>query len=183
MTTPRLDAPAVITISGIMAAGKSTVAELLAAEFARSVHVRGDLFRRLIVNGRAPLRPGFPGDGREQLRLRHRLTAAAANLYAAAGFTVVVQDVLAGAFLREYLQQVQHRPHFLVLLMPRPEVVAERERGRGKIGYGDGWTVEDLDRDFRSELPEHGLRLDTSAMTAEETVREILARYQDEALL
>ncbi|MFI4875099.1 MAG: DUF1559 domain-containing protein, partial [Blastopirellula sp. JB062] len=46
--------------TGIMAAGKSTVAQRLAErlpldQFPRSVHLRGDLFRRLIVNGRADL--------------------------------------------------------------------------------------------------------------------------------
>ena len=52
----------VIIITGIMASGKSTVAELLAHRFSRSVHLHGDLFRRLIVNGRASIRPGFPAD-------------------------------------------------------------------------------------------------------------------------
>ncbi|MHB1505506.1 MAG: zeta toxin family protein [Sulfobacillus sp.] len=51
--------PATIVLTGVMAAGKSTVAALLAERFGRSVHLRGDLFRRMIVNGRAPVRPGF----------------------------------------------------------------------------------------------------------------------------
>lgn len=45
--------PAIILITGIQAAGKSTVAQLLAERLPRSVHVRGDLFRRMIVSGRA----------------------------------------------------------------------------------------------------------------------------------
>ncbi|SCL15341.1 Zeta toxin [Micromonospora rhizosphaerae] len=46
------DTPAVVLITGIMAAGKSTVAELLAWRLPRSVHLRGDLFRRMVVSGR-----------------------------------------------------------------------------------------------------------------------------------
>ena len=47
----------VIVVVGIMAAGKSTVAEALARRFDRAVHLRGDVFRRMIVSGRAPITP------------------------------------------------------------------------------------------------------------------------------
>ena len=77
------ESPAVITITGIMAAGKSTVAELLAHRFPRSVLLRGDLFRGAIVNGRTEIRPGLAGVGRTEIRLRHRLAAAVADEYAA----------------------------------------------------------------------------------------------------
>ena len=50
--------PAVVVITGIMAAGKSTVAQLLTERLPRAAHVRGDLFRRMIVSGRADMTPG-----------------------------------------------------------------------------------------------------------------------------
>lgn len=49
------DTPTIVLITGIMAAGKSTVAEELARRLPRSVHLRGDLFRRMVVNGRAEM--------------------------------------------------------------------------------------------------------------------------------
>jgi len=51
-------APAIYLITGPMAAGKSTVARLLASRFERGVYLEGDLFRRSIVAGREdqPLR-------------------------------------------------------------------------------------------------------------------------------
>jgi adenylylsulfate kinase-like enzyme len=49
--------PCIIVITGIMAAGQSTVAQQLAERFRRSVHLRGDLFRRMIVNGQAVMDP------------------------------------------------------------------------------------------------------------------------------
>lgn len=42
--------PCVVLITGVMAAGKSTVAQLLAESLPRAVHVRGDVFRRMIVS-------------------------------------------------------------------------------------------------------------------------------------
>ena len=46
---------AVVVITGIMASGKSTVAEALAKRFAKAVHLRGDIFRRMVVSGRAEM--------------------------------------------------------------------------------------------------------------------------------
>jgi cytidylate kinase len=51
--------PRVILITGIMAAGKSTVAQRLAERLDRSVYVRGDAFRRMIVSGASPITPGY----------------------------------------------------------------------------------------------------------------------------
>lgn len=62
---------AVVLVTGIQAAGKSTVAQLLAERLPRSVHVRGDLFRRMVVNDRAEMTPGPTDEALRQLRLRY----------------------------------------------------------------------------------------------------------------
>jgi predicted kinase len=169
-------APAgVIVVTGIMAAGKSTVAQLLAEALPRAAHVRGDVFRRMIVRGRVSPSPDAPQRAlREQLTLRYRLSAHTADEYAAAGFTAVVQDIVLGADLPRYLQRLRSRPRHLVVLAPDPAVVAQRERGRSKTGYGDGWTPELLDRELRA-TPRLGRWLDTGGQTPAETVRTILA--------
>src|SRR6184192_104019 len=46
---PLMDEPLIYLITGPMAAGKSTVAHLLASRFDRGVHLEGDVFRRSIV--------------------------------------------------------------------------------------------------------------------------------------
>lgn len=168
-------AAGIILITGIMAAGKSTVAEALAARLPTSVHLRGDVFRRMIVNGRAEMRPNADGEAVEQLRLRYRLAAAAADLYCAAGFTVVYQDTILGPMLGEVVDLLGARPLRVVVLCPSPDVVAGREATRAKTGYG-AWTVADLDRVLRTETPRLGLWLDTSALTPAETVDVLLAR-------
>ncbi|MEU7714907.1 AAA family ATPase [Micromonospora chalcea] len=166
--------PAVVLISGIMAVGKSTVAEGLARRLPRSVHLRGDVFRRMIVSGRADMTAEPTDEALRQLRLRYDLAASTADRYAAAGFTVVLQDVVLGPDLPAMVGRIRHRPLAVVVLAPRAEVVAARERDRPKTGYGD-WPVADLDAGFRADTPRIGLWLDTSDQTPEETVAEILA--------
>ncbi|MGC5331497.1 hypothetical protein [Micromonospora sp. DT62] len=91
--------PSVVLISGIMAAEESTVAEALARRLPRAVHLRGDVFRRMVVSGQEEMTAEPSAEAWRQLRLRYDLAASAADRYAAAGFTVVLQDVILGAEL------------------------------------------------------------------------------------
>ncbi|QFZ24716.1 AAA family ATPase [Saccharothrix syringae] len=165
---------AVVVITGIMAAGKSTVAQRLAERLPRAAHVRGDAFRRMIVSGRADTRPDSGAEAEAQLLLRYRLAAATADGYAGDGWTAVVQDVVLGGHLRTFVDAVRTRPRYVVVLAPSPEVVARREAARPKTGYG-AWTVADLDRGLRDGTPRLGLWLDTSDQTPDQTVDAILA--------
>ena len=171
----------ILLVTGIMASGKSTVAQLLAERFEKSVHVRGDLYRRMIVNDRLEVRPDAGSEELDQLRLRYRLAAQTAETYRDAGFTVVVQDVVIGSMLNEFLSYVRSRPFYVVVLCPDPTAVAAREAGRAKKGYG-AWTVEALDRVLREETPRVGLWLDSSALTPSETVEAILAKLEEGAV-
>ncbi len=173
------DVPKVIVVTGIMAAGKSTVAQLLAERLDRSAHVRGDVFRRMIVSGSAPIVPGGGKAMDAELRLRYRISASVADAYAEAGYTAVVQDIIIGQHLTEYVQSLVTRPVGVVVLAPRPEVVERREAGRVKTGYADGWTAAELDAALRVETPRIGLWLDTSDQTPEQTVTQILSRLPE----
>lgn len=171
---------AVILITGIQAAGKSTIAQLLAERLPRSVHVRGDLFRRMVINGREDMTPDPSQEAVRQLRLRHRLTAATCNDYFQEGFTVVAQDVILGEHLTEMVELIQQRPLLVVVLAPQPEAIAAREAARGKNAY-DQWTIDLLDDGLRNQTPRLGLWLDTSDQTPDDTVNEILTRAWTEA--
>jgi predicted kinase len=172
----------IILITGIQAAGKSTVAQLLAERLPRSVHLRGDVFRRMVVGGRADMTPDPSPEAVRQLRLRHRLTAAAADGYFQEGFTVVAQDVILGEHLTEMTRMIRRRPLLVVVLAPSPAAVATREAARAKNTY-DEWTITQLDEGLRKGTPRIGLWLDTSDQTPEETVEEILARAWTEAVV
>ena len=173
---------AVIVITGIQAAGKSTVAQLLAERVPRSVHVRGDVYRRMIVNGRVDMTPPPSDEAVRQLRLRHRLAAATCDEYFREGFTVVLQDIILGEHLTEVVQLIRQRPLLVVVLTPRPDVIASREAARAKNAYSR-WAIDQLADSLRNETPHLGLWLDTSDQTPADTVNEILTRAWTEAVI
>lgn len=177
MTEPRL-----IVVTGIMAAGKSTVAQALAERFPKSAHVRGDQFRRAVVSGRHEMSPDPTPEAMDQLRLRYRLAVTTAEGYLAAGFTTVVQDVMIGPVLPEVVSMITTRPFALVVLAPRPEEVARRDQARAKTGYRS-FTPDRLDDVLRTDTPAIGYWLDSSAMTVDQTVDDIMTALDSTALI
>ncbi len=165
-------------ITGPSGAGKSTVARRLAARFVRGVHVESDFFRRSIVSGRHEMTPQLSPDAVSQLRLRYRLAATVANAYFEAGFTVAMEDVIAGPLLAECAELLQGRPLHIVVLMPSIEAVERRDRSRAGSGY-DHWSPDQLYEGFLEHTPRIGTWLDTSNETPDETVDRILASTQD----
>lgn len=178
---------AILVITGIQAAGKSTVAQALAESLSNSVHLRGDVFRRMIVNGRAEMGAENP-DPRalEQLALRYQLAAETAVRYADAGFSVILQDIILGEHLQDVVNQIRHRPLFVVVLAPSIASVverdAERREGRGKVAYQPGGAdVAMFDGWLRSTTPRIGYWLDTSDLSVSETVDDIHRHLESRA--
>jgi cytidylate kinase len=171
---------AVILVTGIQAAGKSTIAQLLAERLPLSVHVRGDLFRRMIINGRADMTPDPTSEAVRQLRLRYQLAATVSDAYFQAGFTVIVQDIILGSYLAEMTAMIRSRPLLVIVLAPQAAAIADREESRGKTAYGP-LAIEQLDTALRYETPRLGLWLDTTSQTPAETADEILSRAWAEA--
>jgi chloramphenicol 3-O-phosphotransferase len=169
----------IIIVTGAMASGKSTVAQLLAERFNRAAHVRGDVFRRFVVRGRAEPSPEMSPEARAQLLLRYRLGATAADAYAAAGFVTVWQDIIVGPFLSDAIVMVQARPLYLVVLDPAPEAIADRERRRAKVGYDNDWDVAQFVNSMRATTPRIGLWIDNSTLTAEQTAQAVLDRLEE----
>ena len=170
----------VIVITGAMAAGKSTVAELLARRLPRSVHIRGDVFRTMVVNGRADMTPQ-PTEAIAQLHLRYDLTSLTADRYAEAGFDAVVQDVIVGAELAEFIRRITTPKRYLVVLSPTVSALEWREEQRAKEGYVH-FSPGALDEVLRRETAQIGYWLDSSAQTPEETVDDILANLSKAAV-
>ena len=160
-------------LTGPSAAGKSSVARLLAERFSRGVHVEGDVFRRSVVAGRAEVTPEPSVEALSQLRLRYRLAALVADSYFDAGFTVALEDVVAGPLLEECARLIRSRPLHVVVLLPSAETLRAREASRPDSGYAD-WSIEQLRDLFVRDTPRLGHWLDNSGQSPEQTVDEIL---------
>jgi len=170
----RIDAqePRIILLTGVMASGKSSLAEALAQRLDPSVHLRGDVFRRMIVNGREDTGPTQSEAAIDQLKLRYRASHQVALEYWRVGFNVVYQDVIIGRMLRDVIELYRGLPLHVVVLSPRAEVVVLREAGRSKKGYRS-FTVRQL-FDVFSETPRLGLWVDNSEQSVGETAMAVL---------
>ena len=179
-------AGAVFLITGASASGKTTVARALAERFPLSAHVEGDVMWRMVVSGREDIVPPSPTDEAvRQLRLRYQHGAMVADSYAAAGFVAVHSDIVLEADLAAYPARIEMRPLYVVMLRPRPEVLAARERARGTSAYRTWASLDEGVAAFDAFVdasPRIGLWLDTSEQSVDDTVDAILARL-DEALV
>ncbi len=171
MTMPH--PPRLILVTGIMASGKSTVAERLAERLPHSAHVRGDTFRTMIVNGRAEFALPPSDEAWRQVLLRYRIAASVIEHYLGAGFTVVYQDVILGPALAAVARTLVHHALHVVVLHTDPDVAAQRDAQRDKDAYAHE-TPDDYEHILRHETARLGLWLDTSTSEADETVAQIL---------
>ncbi len=171
---------AIYVITGVMASGKSTVAEALAKSLEKCVHLRGDVFRKMIVTGREEMCEYPSKEALHQLDMRYSITAKVAIEYYNNGFSVVVQDNFLGEKLLYFIELLKQYPAYVIVLNPDIKSIEQREQKRDKKGYV-GFTVESLYNIFIEETPKIGLWLDTTNMSIEETVNEILTRADNEA--
>jgi len=168
--------PSIYLITGIMASGKSTVAEVLAKRIEKSVHLRGDVFRKMIVSGRVEITENFTEEAFRQLLLRYKITAMAAKEYHEAGFNVIIQDNYYGKMLGKMAELLLPYTPKIIVLNPGVDAVMKREESRNKTGY-TGFDIAKLHENFLNETPKLGYWIDTSNLTPEATVQKILEYY------
>jgi predicted kinase len=166
--------PALIVISGMQGAGKSTVADRLARRLPRAARINADALQRLIVSGgQWPESRAMSAGAARQLRLRLHNACLLAVSLVDAGFTAIVDDIVVGARLDQLLEELAGRRFIFIMLTPRLEVVRQREHGRGTRLY-EAWHW--MDEEIRTGTRRLGLWLDSSEQTDGETVDEIIRR-------
>jgi cytidylate kinase len=169
-------------ISGTPGAGKTTVSLALCRRYPRSIHIPVDDVREWVKSGYvSPVEPNVPQDELERQFLLARSAAVRTALdYAAAGYAAVVDDVIT-SFAREAYEMFIRAGAKCLLLMPTVEVALERNRTRTNKTF-DTAVLEPVTRDVherlrRAQLDRMGWTvIDSSALTAEQTVDAIIAR-------
>jgi len=132
--------------------GKSTVASMLAARLPRAAPRAR---RRLPPDDRVRQGKSCCPTQLRKLRpncgLRYQLSVVVADEYARHGWTAVVQDIILGADLGEYVSAVNTRPAVCHRSRPFPGSRGDQGKSqRPKTGYG-AWTVDALDQTLREE--------------------------------
>lgn len=167
--------PQLFLITGAMAAGKSTIGEALARRLPKSVHLRGDVFRKMIVNGAAVMGPVLDEEARQQLSLRQDIAIDAARRYRHAGFSVVYQDIILGEDLTRVASRLEDLSPQIVLLVANAEILGQRDKDRRKTAYGDHFPPDILAGALDQLTPRLGLWIDTSELTVDAVVERILS--------
>src|SRR2546430_7628798 len=173
--------PALIVVTGIMAAGKSTIAHLLAQRFERGVHVEADVLQRMIVSGGAWVsQPSEPaGEEAQQLRLRLKNMCLLGRSFFEAGFTVVLDDIIMGDRWHHLQEELSGLPFSLVVLAPHVDVVTQqRDLNRLKGPQGYTWAAY-LDHALHTTMAGGGVLVYTSEQKPEETIVQNLLKLSD----
>lgn len=181
--------PSAVLVTGLQAAGKSTVGRMLAERFEFGAFIEGDDMWKLIVRGRVDMTPEPDPEAIRQFELRLKHGVMLVDSLVDAGFTAVHADLVFEGFLRQYIGWMRSRPLRVIVLAPNVQAVVERERARGSNAYKH-WieahgSLEGAVREFHRSLqltPRVGLWIDSSDQSPEETVDEIIARW-DEAVV
>jgi chloramphenicol 3-O-phosphotransferase len=169
----------VLVLGGPPAAGKTTVAALIADRWNPSVHLGGDAFWETFIR-RGYLKPWRP-ESREQNSTVIRVVMAAAAEYAGGGYSVVVDATVGPWFLELVADVFSDRGvdwHYAILL-PTHASVVERNGSRSP---GEGVEEEVLEKmyaEFTSHLrgfEEHAV--DSTRMSAEETAAAVCAKLE-----
>jgi len=178
--------PEIIVVTGIQAAGKSTVSRLLAQRFERGACVEADALQRMIVSGGAWVTdgggPGAPSvEAARQLRLRLHNACLLARSFRDSGFAAVIDDIVLGQRFNDLKEELNGVPFRLVVLAPEVNTVVERDANRPK-SVGPEWA-DFLDRILRETMTGIGMWVNSTGQTPEQTVNEIVRRLPEEGMI
>ena len=168
-------------IIGPPAVGKSTTSKALAARFDKSIHIPVDDIRNMVVSGLVLPSVDWSAELAQQITLARESVIQIALHYQKAGYAVVIDDFFDPNRLREYrtLLSTPHTHNFV--LFPKQETAHARnfqrtgdDPGREYIDQGIRAVYQQLNLVIGNLREEGWIVLDTTELSIEETLREIL---------
>lgn len=163
----------ILILTGPPAAGKSTLGPLIAKQLAQCAVVDVDWVRAMVVQ---PHIACWLGDaGRAQLHLGAQNACLLARNFVAAGYDVVLLDVLTDASAAIYRSQLADLPHKIVLLLPTLDTSLARNQQRGQ------WLTDDEVRllyGWEEQLTVYDRRIDNSDLPAEQLAGELAQMFE-----
>jgi predicted kinase len=170
------DVSGCLIVTGMPGAGKTTIASAVAALMPRAAQVSGDAVNVMMRSGFVWFMGQPTEEALRQDELCNRNMCSLANNFIDFGFTVLMDTVLADrSELDFFIALMSPRPVRLVVLDPGIDVCKHRNAGRDPQDRFEFDGYERLDADMKREFGGIGWWLDTSAMTADQTVEMLLA--------
>jgi predicted kinase len=169
----------IVLITGFAGSGKSTVGRLVAEHFPKSMYIKVDDLREMMVKGMEPPGDEITEEAYKQFQWARNTVIYMAQLYASQGVDVVIDDVsFPPNFVEQYAALFENPEVHRVLLFPTAPVLIERIKKRA--GPWDHVLIN-LVRlnysDILEPMPKDGwIVLDSSDWTIEQTVHEVLSR-------
>jgi predicted kinase len=173
-----------VVVTGMPAAGKSTVTGLAARLLPRAARVKGDDVNEMIFSGRV----GFMGEPADealrQVELCKRNLCSLANNFVDFGFTALVDTVVPTRSDLDFLVGLlAPRPVRLVILAPGADVCRQRNATRDPSEWFEFHGYDQLEADMQRDLSEVGWWFDTSALTPAQTAEQLVREAVDRAPL
>ena len=157
-----------LIITGPTAAGKNTVAMLLAKQRERCAVVDFDLVRSMFVQ---PHQPPWAGEeGKAQQILGAHQVCALAERFVAAGWEVIILDVLSGTTAEIYHRLLGQFSPKTVQLLPTYSELRRRFHERGAV-----LTEDELKMVYEEQTTytKYDLRIDNTSMEPQEVAKQL----------
>ena len=171
--------PTIFWISGPPAAGKSTLCQVLLAQFDFGFHLAVDELRTWVVSGLSESVP-WTEETERQFQIAEAAACDVAKRYQDAGFHVAVDHCRNLPTLeRSISEHLADRRVVKVCLMPELKANLERNASRTNKPFGPEFLVDTIvwtNTNYRKEIPEGWNVIDNTTLSVEETVDRILEK-------